>query len=122
MGLLSVGRGRGTRGSEDSHLFCIEDLDDERAHVVLPSPRPLLRALRRVGRLERAAGDRVERDEGGGLVVEVESEATVVGCPACGVVAHGHGRVVVGLVDAPAMGRPVRIRWRKRRGVFPDTA
>jgi transposase len=25
-----------------------------------------------------------------------------------------------GLVDAPAMGRPVRIRWRKRRWVCPD--
>jgi transposase len=42
-----------------------------------------------------------------------------MGCPTCGVVAHGHGRVVVGLIDAPAMGRPVRIRWRKRRWVCP---
>jgi len=41
----------------------------------------------------------VERDDGGGrLVVTVESEPTVMGCPTCGVVAHGHGRVVVGLV------------------------
>ena len=62
----------------------------------------------------------VERDEGGGLVVAVESEPTVMGCPACGVVAHGHGRVAVTLVDAPAMGRPVRILWRKRRWVCPD--
>ena len=62
----------------------------------------------------------VERDEVGQLVVEVESEPTLMGCPACGVVAHGHGRVVVGLVDAPAMGRPVRLRWRKRRWVCPD--
>ena len=38
----------------------------------------------------------VERDDGGRLVVEVESEPTVMGCPACGVVAHGHGRVMVG--------------------------
>jgi transposase len=44
-----------------------------------------------------------------------------MGCPACGVVAHGHGRVPVRLVDAPAMGRPVRIVWRKRRWVCPDT-
>ena len=62
----------------------------------------------------------VERDDGGALVVTVESEPTVMGCPSCGVVAHGHGRVVVGLVDAPAMGRPVRIRWRKRRWACPD--
>jgi transposase len=62
----------------------------------------------------------VERDDGGRLVIEVESESTLMGCPACGVVAHGHGRVVVRLVDAPAMGRPVTIRWRKRRWVCPD--
>ena len=57
----------------------------------------------------------VDRDDGGWLVVEVESEPTPMGCPACGVVAHSHGRVLVRLVDAPAMGRPVRIFWRKRR-------
>jgi transposase len=62
----------------------------------------------------------VERDADGGLVVEVESEPTLMGCPACGVVAHGHGRVEVRLVDAPAMGRRVRIVWRKRRWVCPD--
>ena len=61
-----------------------------------------------------------ERDDGGRLVVEVESEPTPMGCPACGVVAHGHGRVEVTLVDAPGMGRPVRIRWRKRRWLCPD--
>lgn len=62
----------------------------------------------------------VERDDGGRFVVAVESEPTVMGCPACGVVAHGHGRVVVALVDAPAMGQPVRIIWRKRRWRCPD--
>lgn len=31
----------------------------------------------------------VDRDDGGRLVVQVESEPTVVGCPACGVVAQG---------------------------------
>ncbi|MBR7741823.1 ISL3 family transposase [Phycicoccus sp. BSK3Z-2] len=62
----------------------------------------------------------VQRDDGGRLVIEVESEPTVMGCPACGVVAHGHGRVTVRLVDAPAFGAPVRIRWRKRRWVCPD--
>ena len=57
----------------------------------------------------------VERDDGGGLTVTVESAAAPMGCRSCGVVAHAHGRVEVRLVDAPAMGRPVRIRWRKRR-------
>ncbi len=62
----------------------------------------------------------VDRDDGGGLTVTVESAPALMGCPACGVVARGHGRVVVGLVDGPSMGRPVRIRWRKRRWVCPD--
>ena len=57
----------------------------------------------------------VERDECGRLVVTVESEAAVMGCPACGVVVRGHGRDEVTLVDAPSFGAPVRIRWRKRR-------
>ena len=64
----------------------------------------------------------VERDDGDRLVVAVESELTVMGCPECGVVAHGHGRVEVELVDAPAFGRPVRVRWRKRRWVCPEAA
>ena len=34
----------------------------------------------------------VERDDGGRLVVEVESEPTVMGCPACGVVASRQTR------------------------------
>ena len=62
----------------------------------------------------------VERDDRGRLVVTVESEPTVMGCPSCGVVARGHGRDEVELVDAPAFGAPVRIRWRKRRWVCPD--
>ncbi|MGL5849309.1 MAG: ISL3 family transposase, partial [Phycicoccus sp.] len=61
-----------------------------------------------------------ERDQGGGLVVMVESEPAAVGCPMCGVFAHGHGRVVVSLVDAPSGGKPVVLRWRKRRFVCPD--
>jgi transposase len=62
----------------------------------------------------------VERDDGGGLTVTVESAAAPMGCRSCGVVAHAHGRVEVRLVDAPAMGRPVRIRWRKRRWLCPE--
>lgn len=62
----------------------------------------------------------VERDDGGGLTITVESAAAPMGCRSCGVVAHAHGRVEVRLVDAPAMGRPVRIRWRKRRWLCPE--
>ncbi|MDQ6895470.1 MAG: transposase family protein [Actinomycetota bacterium] len=43
-----------------------------------------------------------------------------MGCRSCGVVAHAHGRVEVRLVDAPAMGRPVQVRWRKRRWLCPE--
>lgn len=57
----------------------------------------------------------VEHDTAGRVVVTVESAPGPVGCPACGVVAIGHGRDVVTLVDAPCFGRPVRVRWRKRR-------
>ena len=61
-----------------------------------------------------------ERDARGRLVVTVESEPAVMGCPSCGVLARGHGRDEVELVDAPVFGAPVRIRWRKRRWVCPD--
>ena len=64
----------------------------------------------------------VERDDGGGLTVTVESAAAPMGCRSCGVVAQAHGRVGVRLVDAPAMGRPVRICWRKRRWVCRESA
>ena len=62
------------------------------------------------------------RDDGGGLVVDVESAPGPVGCPACGVLARGHGRREVGLVDAPAFGRPARLVWRKRRWVCLEAA
>lgn len=64
----------------------------------------------------------VDRDDGGALTVTVESEPSVMGCRACGVVARGHGRLEVHLVDAPAMGRPVRICWRKRRWICLEPA
>ena len=47
--------------------------------------------------------------EDGALTVTVESEPVLVGCPSCGVVAHGHGRLEVRLVDAPSAGRPVTV-------------
>jgi transposase len=61
----------------------------------------------------------VERER---LTVTVESAPEVMGCRACGVLGHGHGRVVVSLVDAPAKGRPVRSVWRKRRWVCLEPA
>ena len=54
----------------------------------------------------------VTRDEVG-LRVEVESAVPpVMGCPACGVVAHAHGRQQVELIDAPCFAAPVRLcQW-----------
>lgn len=57
----------------------------------------------------------VTRGRRSGLVLEVESCDPVTGCPGCGVVATGHGRAMVELIDAPWTGPAVRIRWRKRR-------
>ena len=52
----------------------------------------------------------VDRDDGGRLVVTVESAPTVMGCPACGVVARGHGRDEVRAGGRPGVRRPVRMR------------
>ena len=38
------------------------------------------------------------------LVLDVESCNQLVGCPGCGVIAQGHGRVVVEVIDAPWAG------------------
>jgi transposase len=62
----------------------------------------------------------VARDRHDVLLVSVESPPGPMGCRACGVLAHAHGRVEVVLVDAPAFGYPVRIVWRKRRWVCPE--
>ena len=48
------------------------------------------------------------------LVLDVESCNQLVGCPGCGVIAQGHGRLVVEMIDAPWAGVPVRIRRYKR--------
>jgi transposase len=53
-------------------------------------------------------------DDGCRLVITVETDQDVGGCPACGVVALGHGRRVHELADAPCFGTPVRLRWIKR--------
>ena len=58
--------------------------------------------------------------EQGLVVLDVESDADLTGCPDCGVVAVGHGRHVQVLHDAPCFGTPVRVRWRKRIWRCPE--
>jgi transposase len=55
-----------------------------------------------------------------GLVLRVETGETLSGCPACGVIAIGHGRREVRLHDIPCFGRPVRLLWAKRVWRCPD--
>ncbi|MFD1846984.1 helix-turn-helix domain-containing protein [Arthrobacter flavus] len=55
-----------------------------------------------------------------GLVLGVETGDTIVGCPACGVIAVGHGRRSVRLHDTPCFGRAVRLIWAKRIWRCPD--
>ena len=46
-----------------------------------------------------------------GLVLDIESCDRCAGCPGCGVIAQGHGRVVVEVIDAPWAGVLARFRW-----------
>ncbi len=48
------------------------------------------------------------------LVVTVETDQIMGGCPSCGVVGVGHGRRVHTLADAPCFATAVTLRWRKR--------
>jgi transposase len=48
------------------------------------------------------------------VVLTVESDADVGGCPGCGVVAVGHGRRRRVAADAPCFGIPVRLVWLAR--------
>jgi len=56
----------------------------------------------------------VDQDNNGALRVRMESPRRLTGCPACGVVAHSHGRRDVKLIDAPSFDRPVLLVWCKR--------
>lgn len=56
------------------------------------------------------------------LEVTIETEPGPVGCPDCGAVGIGHGRLEVQLVDIPSFGRPVTMCWRKRRFTCPGRA
>lgn len=58
--------------------------------------------------------------DGGELVVSVQTTATIVGCAGCGSRARPKDRRWVTLRDAPAAGRPVRVRWWKRVWACPD--
>jgi transposase len=56
----------------------------------------------------------VEVDTQQRLVLTVESGQVEAGCPACGVMAIGHGRRVRTLHDAPCFGRVTLLRWLVR--------
>jgi transposase len=62
----------------------------------------------------------VQVDVGGEWWLAVETTATMVGCPACGVVAVGHGRRQVKVRDLEVSGRPVVLCWAKRIWRCPD--
>ncbi len=49
------------------------------------------------------------------VVIQIETSAIRVGCPACGVVATAHDRMPVEYRDLAAFGRPARLVWAKRR-------
>ena len=55
------------------------------------------------------------------LVLDVESCNQLAGCPGCGVIAQGHGRVVVEVIDAPWAGIPTRFRWHNTAMDVPRT-
>jgi transposase len=73
----------------------------------------------------------VNDDDGGRLVLTVESDQVQAGCPSCGVIAASHGRRPRMLHDAPCLGRVTVLRWLKRlwrcrepdcpTGVFSET-
>jgi transposase len=56
----------------------------------------------------------VEIDDQQRLVLTIESGQLEAGCPACGVLAVGHGRRVRILHDAPCFGRVTVLRWLVR--------
>lgn len=61
-----------------------------------------------------------EMVEDGEVWLLVETHRDRAGCPACGLVAYGHGRRTVQVRDLPAGGRPVRLVWRKRLWRCPE--
>ena len=55
----------------------------------------------------------VARD-GARLVLTVETEQQIAGCPGCGVIAAGHGRRRHRVADAPCFAVSTIVVWRKR--------
>ena len=58
--------------------------------------------------------------EGAPLEVVIGSRKPRPSCEACGGPVWSKGERTVVLVDLPAFGRPVRLRWRKRRWTCPN--
>ena len=52
--------------------------------------------------------------------IHVETTASLVGCPRCGVLARVKDRSAVELVDLPLFERTTRLVWHKRRWMCPD--
>lgn len=84
---------------KDLYLVNLRDLGRERAYFLLSPLWWLARPVRPAGGTGRPTRDCGERDDGGGLTITAESAAAPMGLPVGGVVAHGHGRVEVALVD-----------------------
>ena len=56
----------------------------------------------------------VARDDLGRLLLTVETDQVVMGCPSCGVVATAHGRRAHRVHDAPCFVTSAVPLWRKR--------
>lgn len=52
--------------------------------------------------------------------LRIETTTDLLGCPACGTRAVGHGRRQVRVRDLPVFGRPVVLIWAKRIWRCPD--
>jgi len=61
-----------------------------------------------------------EDGEGDQAKIHVETKASLVGCPRCGVLARVKDRSAVELVDLPLFERPTGLVWHKRRWQCPD--
>ena len=59
-------------------------------------------------------------EDDGELWLLVETKASLVGCPSCGVRAKAKGRRETTVRDLPVAGRPTVLVWRKRRWCCPD--
>lgn len=74
--------------------------------------------FRVVSLTEERGGD----GDDGEVLVAIETTATPVGCPACGVRAKSKGRRKVSVRDLEIAGRPAVLVWKKRLWACPDPA